>query len=404
MRPPKHPITLTSRDFMEHDYAYYQWLRTHAPVCKGKYNPFMTVYLISRYEDVARILKDPRFVRNRSLIKGGGQRTAIPLPKTLRLLSLNMILSDEPDHRRLRTLVQKAFTPATVANLAPRVEALTHRLLDEALRQRTVDLVTAYALPIPVTVIAEMVGVPEAERPHFLRWSQSVGVVPTLRTLVPWYRAVRNLIRYTRDLITRRRASPQEDLLTALIEAEEAGQTLSEDELVSMVILLLIAGFETTVNLIANGTHALLTHPDQLALLRTEPERLESAVEEMMRYNSPVQSTEMCYPTEDVTLHGVTIPRGATVLPLVGSANRDESVFEDADRFDITRPPTKNIAFGHGIHYCLGAPLARLEGQIAFRTLLARCPDLRLAIAPQQVRYRPQPLWHRLEQLPVVFT
>ena len=208
-------------------------------------------------------------------------------------------------------------------------------------------------------------------------------------------------IRYTRDLIAHRRATPQDDLLSALVHAEDEGNQLNEDELISMVLLLIIAGYETTLNLIANGTRALLAHPDQRALLRAEPERIEAAVEEILRYDSPAQSTKMLYPTEPITLQGVTIPRAATVMPLIGSANRDERVFSDPDRFDITRSPNKNLAFGHGIHYCLGAPLARLEGQIALNVLLARCPDLRLAVPPQEVRYQTRPLWHRLESLPV---
>lgn len=397
----KHPLDLTSGAFIRDEYAHYAWLRNNAPVYKGKFSPFMNIYLLSRYEDVVQVLKDPRFLRNRSAITGKGQRTPIPLPKSLELAANSMILEDEPNHRRLRNLVHKAFTPHTVARLAPRIESLSHELLDKAMQQGQVDLLTAYAIPIPVTIIAELVGVAPDERDRFLGWSKELGGAMSLRNALRWYTSLRHLIRYTRDLIAHRRANPQDDLLSALVHAEDEGNQLSEDELISMVILLIVAGYETTLNLIANGARALLDHPDQRALLRAEPERIEAAVEEILRYDSPAQSTKMMYPTEDITLHGVTIPRGATVMPLIGSANRDERVFTDPERFDITRSPNKNIAFGHGIHYCLGAPLARLEGQIALNVLLARCPDLRLAVPPQEVRYQTRPLWHRLERLPV---
>lgn len=397
----KHPLDLTSGAFMHDEYAYYAWLRDNAPVYKGKLSPFMSLYLISRYEDVVQVLKDPRFLRNRSAITGKGQRTPIPLPKSLELAANSMILEDEPNHRRLRNLVHKAFTPHTVARLAPRVESLAHELLDKAMREGQVDLLTAYAIPIPVTIIAELVGVAPDERDRFLGWSKELGGSMSLRNAVRWYTSLRHLIRYTRDLIAHRRANPQDDLLSALVHAEDEGSQLNEDELISMVLLLIIAGYETTLNLIANGTRALLAHPDQRALLRAEPERIEAAVEEILRYDSPAQGTKMLYPTEAITLHDVTIPRAATVMPLIGSANRDERVFSEPDRFDITRSPNKNLAFGHGIHYCLGAPLARLEGQVALNVLLARCPDLRLAVLPQEVRYQTRPLWHRLESLPV---
>jgi len=395
----KHPLNLSSRDFIHNEYAYYAWLRREAPVYKGKFS-VMNLYFISRYDDVVEVLKDKRFIRNRANAFGGS-RLPFPAPKVLQSMASSMILEDEPEHRRLRNLVHKAFTPQTVGNLAGRIESLTHQLLDEAERAGQVDLVQAYALPIPITVIADMLGVPESDRPTFLKYSQSFQGMPNALTFLRWYLNIRSIDGYTRDLIARRRADPQDDLLTALIQAEDDDEQLSEDELVSMVILLLFAGYETTVNLIANGVWALLQHPDQLQRLRDDMSLMDSAIEEILRYDSPVGGTKPMYASEDIALHGVTIPKKAAVMALVGSANRDETIFTNPDQFDIARSPNKHIGFGQGIHYCLGAPLARLEGKIALTNLLKRAPNLRLAVEPAAVKYVTRPMWHRLENLPV---
>jgi cytochrome P450 len=398
------PININSADFLQNEYAYYRWLRADAPVSKARMGRLMQMYVLACYDDVLHMLKDPRFVRNRTTATGKARRTPIPLPKTFAVMTESMIIADEPDHRRLRNLVQQAFTPRTVARLSDRIEALAHDLLDRAAQQRSVDLLTAYAQPIPVTVIAELLGIPEADRATFRQWTGLFTRSLNLRNMLGLYRDMRAIVQFLRDLIAKRRADPGDDLITALIQAEDAGQHLREDELVSMVMLLLVAGYETTINLIANGTHALLTHPDQLARLREQPALVGSAVEEILRFTSPVASTKPNYTIEAVTIGGVTIPKGAMVLPLLASANRDERIFADPDTFDITRTPNKHLGFGHGIHFCLGAPLARLEGQIALGALVARYPDLRLAVEPSAVRYIQRPLLHRLESLPVSLT
>ncbi|HEU4329006.1 MAG TPA: cytochrome P450 [Roseiflexaceae bacterium] len=399
----KHPMDVASPAFIQQDYAHYRWMRAEAPVYRGRYGRLFNAYMLSRYADVSATLKDPRLVRDRRNALPGASRLPIWLPKSLQALTRSMIVSDEPDHRRLRTLVHKAFTPRVVAGLAQRIEALTHELLDAAERAGTTDLVTAYALPIPMTVIAELIGVPRDDRPRFLAWSQRAVGVPSALGFVGWYRALRATMGYIEGLIAERRRNPQDDLLTALVQAEEAGDQLDKEELLSLVFLLLIAGYETTVNLIANGTRVLLDHPEQLAALRAEPALIEGAIEEIVRYDGPVQATKPCYPSEDLTLHGVTIPRGAMVMLLLGAANRDEAAFPDPDRFDIRRTPNRHLGYGHGIHYCLGAPLARLEGSIALTTLIGRYPNLRLAVAPERLRYKAMPLFHRLETLPVRF-
>jgi cytochrome P450 len=280
---------------------------------------------------------------------------------------------------------------------------LTHELLDVAEQQRIVDLLTAYALPIPVTVISELVGVADEDMPRFRNGvkvlSDGMSGWNLLRT---FFWDLPGTVQFVRGLIVRKRANPQDDILTALIQAEEAGDRLTEDELVSMVLLLIFAGYETTVHLITNGVVALLQHPDQLARLRAQPRLMESAVEEILRYNGPVQGTKPGYAREDVTLHGVTIPKGSAVIPLLGAANHDPAVFENPEDFDIARSPNRHLGFGQGIHYCLGAPLARLETRIALTNLLGRHPNLRLAVKPEELQVQNMLLWRRYPRLPVV--
>ncbi len=399
----KQPVSLTNKEFVNNKYAYYRWMREEAPVCKGKIAMVMNVYMLSRYDDCVNLLRDPRFVRNRTTATGG-RRMPFPMPKSIALMAQSMILEDEPEHRRLRNLVHKAFVPRALAKLEDRIEQLTHDLLDKAEKESTVDLMKAYSLPIPVTVISEMVGVSDEDMPKF---SNSLKVLTDgfsgwnmFRTLT-W--DLPKTVTFMRELIEKKRANPQDDILTGLIQAEEEGDKLTEDELISMVFLLIFAGYETTVHLITNAVLTLLQHPEQLALLRAEPDLMDSAVEEILRYNGPIHGTKMNYATEDVTMHGVTIKKGSSVVPLLGAANHDPSVFERADVFDITRTPNPHLGFGRGIHYCLGAPLARLETKIALKNLLERNPNLRLAVPEEELTVQSVPLWHRYENLPITF-
>lgn len=397
----KQPINLSSKAFIDNKYAYYRWLREEAPVYKGKIS-LINAYFLSRYSDCVHMLKDPRLVRNRTTATGG-RRTPFPMPRSVALIAQSMILEDEPEHRRLRNLVHQAFTPGALAGLEERITRLTHTLLDEAEKQGSVDLMRAYALPIPVTVISELVGVSEQDMPRFrdsLRvLTDGLSGWSLFRTLF-W--DLRHAVTFVRELIARKRVDPRDDILSGLIQAEEQGERLSEDELVSMVFLLIFAGYETTVHLITNSVATLVQQPDQLARLRAQPELMASAVEEILRYHGPVEGTKLSYAVEDITLHGVTIPKGAAVVPLLGAANHDPAVFDNPELFDIARSPNKHLGFGQGIHYCLGAPLARLETRIALSTLLARNPHLRLAVEPATLRVQKIPLWHRYERLPVV--
>jgi cytochrome P450 PksS len=284
-----------------------------------------------------------------------------------------------------------------------RVQALADELLERVARRGEMDLINDYALPLPMTIITEILGVPTRDRHKFHKWSKAVVSLSSPNATVRVIPSVWMFIRYLRRFFKVRRRDPQDDLASALIQAEEAGDKLSEDELLAMVFLLLIAGHETTVNLIGSGTLALLENPDQMEKLRREPSLIKSAVEELLRYTAPVFMSTERYAREEVTIHGVTIPRGEMTLGVIGSANRDETVFENPARLDITREPNKHLSFGQGIHFCLGAPLARMEAQIAVNTLLSRMPDLRLKSSPDSLRWRPSMILRGLDALPVLF-
>lgn len=325
------------------------------------------------------------------------------MPETVKLILNSMVMKDPPDHRRLRNLVQRAFTPAMVARLSDRVEAITHELLDAMARKPTAELVSELALPLPLTVIAEMLGVPPGERASFRELFGKV-VDPDALNPVGFVRnlpRMRRLNRFIRQLMTLRREQPGEDLTTALVRAEEDGDRLSEDEVVSMVFLLLFAGHETTVNLIASGVQALLAHPEQLALLREKPELIDTAIEELLRFTNPVGTVAPRFAREDMEVAGVAVPRGTTLMLLLASANLDEAAFPNAHQLDITRDPNRHVSFGLGAHFCLGAPLARLEARIALPALLRRFPDLRLAVPSSEVRLRSNIGLRGLHSLPV---
>ena len=399
---PRLAVNVTSRQFIENKFDYYRWMLEEAPVCQGRLS-ILHVYFLAGYDDCVSALKDPRLVRNRTTATGGG-RFPFPLPKGLTPMISSMITNDDPVHRRQRTLVAKAFTPRALGKLSERIESLTHELLDEAERRNTVDLIPAYSLPIPVTVIREMLGVDEADMPKFrsgLRALLSEGFNgwTLLRTLLLDMPRMRSLVE---ELIERKRSAPRDDILTGLIQAEADGEKLSREELVSMAYLLIIAGYETTVHLITNAVLTLLQHPEQLEALKADTALLDPAVEEVLRYAGPVHGTKPNYAVEDIEIRGARIPKGAAVIPILGAANRDPAVFTNPEVFDIHRPPKKQLGFGHGPHHCLGAAHARLETRIAIKTLFERFPNMRLAVPAGELELQSMPLWHRYERLPVV--
>jgi cytochrome P450 PksS len=300
--------------------------------------------------------------------------------------------------------VHKAFTPARITALHARIEGITKDLLDAAAKRDVIDIVEDFALPLPMTVISEMLGVPEDRRKPFRDLMAGMLDAPgfALFRAFRQFSTTRRLIAFLNDLINLRRREPDDRMISALINAEQSGDKLDQEELVGMVFVLLLAGHETTVNLIANGTLALLENPDQFRLLRDNPAHIKTAIEEMLRFTNPVEHGVVRFASEDLPILGVTIPKGSTVMAMLSSANRDETVFQDPDRLDITRDPNRHLAFGVGMHYCLGAPLARMEGAIALNALLARFPNLQLAIAPKDVRWRPSIAGFRgLMELPV---
>jgi cytochrome P450 PksS len=403
-RSPYNPVNIASPAFKANPFPFYARLRAEAPAYRMTLPTKETAWLITRFDDVAMVLKDERFVKDSSNAltpaQAANQRW---FRKVFKSLTRNMLNRDPPDHTRLRGLV-KAFSPRLIEQMRGRIEMLTNDLLDAAQGRGRIDLIRDYALPLPAIVIAELLGVPVEDRHAFHRGTNAiVSAGASSRAMLMAMPSAWWLIRYIRKLVRKRRADPRDDLVSALARAEDAGDMLSEDELMAMVFLLLAAGHETTVNLIGNGTLALLENPDQLDRLRNDPALIKPAVEEFLRYTSPVEMATERYAREDVTIAGVTIPRGEMVFAVIASANRDERQFADPDALDITREPNKHLAFGLGPHFCLGAPLARLEGQIAINTLLGRVPDLRLAAAPDLPRWRRGLLLRGLESLPVAF-
>lgn len=397
------PFHIADPRFKANPYPTYARLRQEAPVHRTRLGRTRGAWLLARYDDVDALLRDPRVAKNPANAPGqGGRSDAIWMPGFLRPLSRNMLDLDAPDHTRLRALVQKAFTPRMVEAQRPRVESLVDHLLSRARRAGRIELVGEFALPIPLTIISELLGVPPADQHRFHRWTTRILSASGPADVVGLLPSVWALFRYLRRLFAARRAEPRDDLITALVQAEEAGDRLDEDELLGMVFLLLAAGHETTVNLIGSAALALIQHPDQAAALRADSSLIKSAVEELARFTSPVEMATERYAREDLELHGVRIRRGEMVLGVIGGANRDPAHFADPDALDLAREPNRHLAFGMGAHYCLGAPLARLETQVAIGTLVQRAPNLRLAVPAEALRWRRHAFLRGLRELPLV--
>ena len=369
-------------------YPLYRQLRRDHPV----WQPLEGVFVLTRHRDCAAALRHPHLGHadaGPSAARRRGRRR--PLPPTSgdgRAAARSFLSMDPPDHTRLRRLVSRSFTARRVEELAPRVRALTGELLSAAVEQEAVDLVAALASPLPVTVISELLGVPPEDRERLVGWSHALArsVEPAISVpdaeRVDQVRAREELATYLRELVDARRRSPGDDLVSALVGARDEGDALSEDELVGTCILLLVAGHETTTSLIANGVLALLRHPDQLARLRSDPGLVGGAVEELARYDPAVQLT-MRTALEETAVAGTAVPRGAVVLAILGAANRDPEAYPDPERLDVVRPPSPHLAFGQGIHFCLGAPLARLEAGVALRALTQDVADIELVADPE---------------------
>ncbi len=397
-------VDITNATFKANPFPFYAQLRAEAPVFPVKLPTKQRAWLITRYDDVLSALKDERFAKDPRRAMTPEQLKKLPwVPPMFKALERNMLDLDSPDHTRLRALVHKAFTPRLIEQMRDQIQALTNELLDKAEPNGGMDLIADFALPLPLTMIGRILGVPAEDNHKFHRWSKTMisgGANRNLLVLIP---SLMGFMGYLKKLIKQRHAHPQDDLTTALVQAKEGSDSLTDDEILAMIFLLLVAGHETTVNLIGSGTLALLEHPDQLAKLQSEPALIKTAIEELLRFVCPVEMATERYAREDITIAGTTIPRGELVMAVIGSANRDANYFDHPDLLDITRNNNKHLSFGLGPHYCLGASLARLEGQIAISTLLQRMPNLRLSVAPTQLRWRGTFVLRGLEALPVSF-
>jgi cytochrome P450 len=398
---------LYSYEFREQTHETYAAMREQDPVFKQPGLDGTTpIWFVTRHEDaLAVLLDDERFVLDPALaltpeeLEARGETfQADPRVNT------NLLTKDGDDHRRLRRLVSKAFTPRMVEGLRPRVQEVADDLIDAVEPRGEMNLVDDFAFPLPIIVICELLGIPSEDRDRFREWS-NLFVSPALteEEQQAFAVAIEQFLGYLHELFEQRRADPGDDLVSALVQAEEAGDTLSEDELYSMVVLLIVAGHETTVSLIGNSVLALLSHPEELERLKADPDAVPDAVEELLRFDSPVERSITRWATTDVEVGSQTIRRGDLVVAVIGSANRDPDRFPEAERLDLTRGDAKHLGFGRGPHFCLGAPLARLEAEIALRTLFDRLPSLRLAIEEKDLYWRPIPLFRSLASLPVAW-
>ncbi|MGO8948166.1 MAG: cytochrome P450 [Ktedonobacterales bacterium] len=387
-------------------YRYYRRLREEDPLHWGvSFEPTIPgMWHVARYADIISILKDPRFVHQ---LQSEEHRIAVQkLPEETQLyLSLkghSLLFADPPTHTRLRSLVSKAFTPRMVESLRPRVHTIADKLLDDAETGGEIDVVNDYAIPLTSTIISEMLGISIESREQLMRWAgvlvRALDCKQSPAIYVSASQVALELYAFFQNVVSERRHEPARDILSELIRAQDQQDQLSEPELIVMATTLLIAGFETTVNLIGNGMLALMTNPSQLDLLRKRPELTSSAIEEFLRYDASSQMTSRMA-SEDISFGGKTIGKGQTLNLLLGSGNRDPEVFTDPERLDITRAEKPHLSFGMGMHYCLGAPLARLEGQVAVQTLLCRYPHLRLS--QDLPRWRDTISFRGLEGLPL---
>lgn len=386
---------LLARDIKSDPYTFYAHLRATDPLT---YVEGLDTWLLTTYEDALWLFKDPRFTKDRRKLPEFEEKQDESWGT---FVMRNLLMVDPPDHTRLRRLVSKAFTPRMIEHLRPRIQQITDDLLDAVQEQGAMDLIADFAHPLPLTVISDLLGIPVADRLRFHEWIQVMVNITT--EAAPRKDAIQHFLNYVTTLLEEKRACPGDDLTSSLVRVEENGDQLDEHELISMLILLIIAGHETTVSLLGNGTLALLQHPDQLLLLQHDPSLIPGAVEELLRYTSPVSLSDERWASEDIERHGKLIRKGQQVLAALISANADPQHAPGGEILDVTRHESQHLAFGKGIHTCLGAPLARLEGQIAFGTLLRRLPNLRLACDPAHLDWKLNPVLRGFTSLPVTF-
>lgn len=394
---------MATPEFHQDPYPLYARMRREHPV----YRSSQGIWYLTGYADVDAALRDLRLSKDHARMRcwHARQTGRDDLGRLRDRFGRSMLHADPPDHTRLRKVANKAFTARRTEGLRPRIEAIVDELLDAAVAAGpTMELIEALAYPLPITVICELVGVPPGDRHNVRTWSRQL-VNQTEAVLTPdafqrIEQAANELEEYLRDLVARRRAEPADDILSALVTVTESGDQLTENELLSTCYLLLVAGHETTVNLIGNGTLALLRHPDQLRQLQQDPTLIRSAVEELLRYDSSVQKVTRIVMGQ-VEVGGQTLDDGELVSPMLAAANRDPDWFPDPDRLDLGRANNRHLSFGNGPHFCLGAPLARLEGEVAIGAIVRRLPALQLDT--DTIEWRPKPALRGLERLPVAY-
>lgn len=397
-------INLASAQFKEDAYEIYKESRKMQPILFVNEVEIGKEWLITRYEDALPLLKDNRLKKDMANVFSQDTKNMYLSVDNSDHLTTHMLNSDPPNHSRLRSLVQKAFTPKMITQLDGRIQRIADDLISEIERKGTLNLVNGYSFPLPIIVISDMLGIPKEDQAKFRIWSHAVIASPeTHEEIKETEKQLSEFITYLQYIVDVKRKDPKEDLVSALILAENEGHKLSAPELYSMIMLLIVAGHETTVNLITNTVLALLENPNQLQLLKDNPKLIDSAIEEGLRYYSPVEVTTARWAAEPFQIHEQTIQKGDMIVIALASANRDETVFENPEVFDITRENNRHIAFGHGSHFCLGAPLARLEAKIAITTLLKRMPELQIKGNRQDIKWQGNYLMRSLEELPLTF-
>ena len=387
-------------EYRANPYVTYEKLRGDMPVYKTFLPNGTEVYVVSRYEDVIAGLKDTRLVKD---IRNARGKSFWELLGIGRVRGKNMLRADPPEHGRLRSLANEAFKPKYVRELRGRIQQIADELIDKVQAKGRMEFISEFAFPMPIRVISEMLGVAEKDQDKVRKWSGDLinsGALSSEHTVITPHLA--QLVQYIRKVVDDHRKNPRPDVVTQLIEAEDKGDRLSDAEVVSTLVLLLVAGHETTVNLIGNGLLALLLNPEQLEKLKQDPALIKPTIEELLRFVNPVQMVNR-YAAEKLRIAGEEIPSGSHLMLVLGSANHDPFCTSNPEQLDLVRDDAKHVAFGQGIHYCLGAPLARLEGEIAFETLLNRLPNLQLAVPPETLQWRPAVELRGLTELPVTF-
>ncbi|WP_045508851.1 cytochrome P450 family protein [Bacillus amyloliquefaciens] len=394
-----------SSEFHENPFAVLSRFREQDPIHKFELQRFggaFPAWLITRYDDCMAFLKDGRITRDVKRVMPKELIAKLNVSEDIDFVSEHMLAKDPPDHSRLRSLVHQGFTPRMIEQLRTGIERITEELLDEMETKADPDIMRDFAAPLPFIVISELLGIPKEDRAKFQVWTSAM-VDTSESGQDATNQALREFKQYMKTLIEEKRNHPGEDLTSKLIYAEEDGQKLSESELYSMLFLLVVAGLETTVNLLGSGTLALLLHKDQLENIKRQPDTIQTAVEELLRYTSPVIMMANRWAIEDFTYKDVSIKKGDMIFIGIGSANRDPEYFDEPDTLNVARTPNRHISFGFGIHFCLGAPLARMEASIAFNALLKRFPNIELNGSSEDLTWRKNVFLRGLETLPVKF-